>query len=124
LSEELAKVSAPNLIVPLYACLTAGTPVTGFAHRLHTELVRRGLIAAKVFGHTTAGHTSRNPFVKVIDASGARWLVPPDSKEFPKWKAHLHATSSTLRLRFPFMALEEILEEIETPVPKPIVARR
>jgi hypothetical protein len=83
----------------------------GFADALRDALVARGM-RPKIIAHTTDGHATRNPYVRIFDASttkSGRWLVEPKSKLWPKWVAALRGD---LRFRFPFMLDEDVREEL------------
>ena len=84
----------------------------GFANRLRDELCDLG-VRATVFAHSTAGHTTRNPWVRVFRPdrrAGGEWLVTPGG---PLWAAWLRALKYTdVRLKFPLVtqaALEQLL---------------
>lgn len=124
LADALAAAAAPDLVVVLYACSTAkdapDSPGTagdgGFADVLRDALAQklpawRGWVDA----HDRAGHCCRNPYVRRMVAGacvGGDWLIAPDSGLWPRWDEALHDPVSTLRLRYPFMLREEIVEEL------------
>lgn len=123
LARELQAVAAPEFTVALYCCSTGDDrdPTTaqkqpgpggdgGFADRLRDELCELG-VAATVFAHETAGHTTRNPYVRVFrpdERAGGRWLIEEGSELWAAWRRRLHNTD--LRFRFPFLP-QELLEE-------------
>lgn len=126
LATELKAVAASKLTVALYCCSTGadkdGNDADerqpgpggdgGFADRLRDELCDAG-IAATVFAHSTAGHATRNPWVRVFEPgrrAGGEWLVSPDGPVWRKWLRALHSTD--LRLRFPLMAQSELEREL------------
>lgn len=127
LAKELKAVAAPELTVVLYCCSTGDDrdPTTaqrqpgpggdgGFADRLRDELCELG-VAATVFAHETAGHTTRNPYVRVFrpdERAGGHWLVEPWSELWAAWRRRLHKTD--LRFRFPFLPQELLEEELRS----------
>lgn len=126
LAKSLKGVSASELTVALYCCSTGadddGSDADerlpgpggdgGFADRLRDELCELG-VRATVYAHSTAGHCTRNPFVRVFapdERRGGHWLVEPHSKLWPAWVRALRSTD--LRLRYPFMSREQIEAEL------------
>lgn len=127
LAGALKHVLRPEATVVLYACSTAENDVRdreteeigtatdgGFADTLRTELVSKG-IAATVYGHKTAGHTTWNPYVVAFDPDcasiGGRWVVSPTG---PLWRTWVDAMRNTdMRLIFPFMRQDAIREWLE-----------
>lgn len=126
LALELKAVCRPELTVALYCCSTGadddGSEADerapgpggegGFADRLRDALCELG-VHATVFAHSTAGHTTRNPNVRVFRpdrSEGGVWLIDPDG---PLWSAWLRALRLTdVRLKFPLVtqaALEQLL---------------
>jgi len=85
--------------VILYCCLTGGSKVNqggdgGFADKFRDELCKNNLGECKVYSHTTAGHTTRNPYVRIFEGHGSKhgsidgqWVVRPKSKgvKSPLW---------------------------------------
>lgn len=126
LARSLKAVAATELTVALYCCSTGAdddgseaderTPGpggdNGFADRLRDELCELG-VRATVFAHSTAGHTTKNPFVRVFEPGerrGGHWLVEPQGPHWAAWLRALHA--SDLRLRFPFMTRAQVEAEL------------
>lgn len=126
LARALKEASAPVLTVVLYCCSTgadrdASTDELtdpgpggegGFADRLRDELGELG-VAATVYAHSTAGHTTRNPRVRVFrpgERAGGHWLVEPGSELWPSWLRYLHQGEG--RLRFPFLTAEQLEAEL------------
>jgi len=95
--------------VCLYCCLTGdvpGSPASaqrkegpggdgGFADRVRDEFCKAGKPWVKVYAHTTAGHATRNPFVRIFEGKGSPvgavdgdWLIRPPKKgrASPLWK--------------------------------------
>lgn len=110
--------------VVLYACLTAADGKTpgaggdgGFADEFRDALCRAGATWCRVDAHTTAGHTTRNPYVRrfegqgsAVGGTGGQWIVAPKS---PLWKPWVRALRETdLRYRFPSMSVAEIHAEL------------
>lgn len=127
-ARELKAVAAPELTVALYCCSTgadlrADTDEThepgpggdgGFADRLRDELCELG-VAATVFAHSTAGHTTRNPRVRVFtpaERAGGGWLVEPRGELWTAWLRALH--DSDMRLRFPLLTAEQLAAELRS----------
>lgn len=114
-----------HIIVALYACSTAqgadggedaGMPGGdgGFADRLRDELCRAGAVDCQVDAHSTAGHTTRNPYVRRFQGMGSPYggvggymVVSPAKK--PLWNAWRTMLRDTgLRYDFPFMPVADI----------------
>lgn len=134
LASVIATCAADNAVVALYACSTSaegetdpaggtcgGPACGGFAEALHGALrwcVSTGGASASgivVYAHDRAGHTTSNPYVRrlVGDLSAQRWVVEPESALWGAWHQELHDREhSTLRLRYPFMTLDEIAAEL------------
>lgn len=127
LAKEIKTVCAPVLTVVLYCCSTgadrdAGTDETGdpgpggdggFADRLRDELGEMG-VAATVYAHSTAGHCTRNPRVRIFtpeERRGGHWVVSPDLPLWPRWRAFLQGPG---RFQFPFMSAAEIEAELRS----------
>lgn len=97
----------------------------GFADRLRDELCDAG-VRATVWGHSTAGHTTWNPFVRVFvpeERRGGGWLVAPGSDLWGRWRRALDPTvdrngrrvvdpTQTLRFRFPWLTRAELEAEL------------
>jgi hypothetical protein len=120
LAAAIASRSKPDVRVVLYAC-SAGNGAQpdgdeGFADRLRDALCVAGARHNQVFAHTTAGHATQNPHVRVfagngspVGGTGGTWIVAPSSKLWPTWK---HALRNDLRFRFPLMSLADIHGEL------------
>ena len=120
LAQAINHVGHPNPIVPLYACSTAHGRVGpavggdgGFADALRDALCSHGSVDCVVDAHTTAGHTTCNPYVRRFEGRGSpvggiggSYIVQPGSKLWPKWRLALRETD--LRFRFPLMTIGEI----------------
>lgn len=101
--------------VVLYCCSTARQPAT--PQRYDECLVTKGSFAAKlseistVFAHTTAGHTTKNPYVVRFGTDGSyQWMINPARKRnWKKWKKWLKGDG---RFLFPIMDVAEVRETI------------
>lgn len=120
LAEAIASIDRP--CVTLYCCLTGEDDkghVGGdgnFADRLRDALCAAGAVYCRVDAHTTAGHTTMNPYVRRFDGLGSpvggcggSWIVAPGSKLWPKW---VKALKGDLRFQYPEMEIAEIHEEL------------
>lgn len=109
LADAIAKVAKTDgsLIVPLYSCSTAEDPVSGFAAVLHRLLNERS-VPNTLYAHTTAGHCTRNPFVKRWRDGEVSWLVEPHSAFWGHWVTQLHDLHGTLAYDYPFMTEAEL----------------
>lgn len=117
--EELVAAFPANNIAPLvciYGCLTADGDAPGgdggFADALRDKLCYLGFRHCQVDAHVTAGHATRNPFVRRFEGKGSPdggvggyYLVQPKSKP---WKAWQKALKTDYRFQFPFKAVEDI----------------
>jgi hypothetical protein len=118
LGSLIAKASGPAPVVVLYAC-DAGRDADaeqaddtqpgpggdgGFAARLHMALNKTG---ARVFAHTTTGHTTQNPNVRVWESGNVhgKWVVVPDGDHWRAWKRLLR---TAFRWQFPFLTAAEV----------------
>jgi len=125
LADALQRVFAPSPRIIMYACDAARDADSdrtdeddpgpggegGFADKLRDELVKRGVMAT-IYAHSTAAHTTQNPFVRRFDPSdlaGGRWVVEPYSADWQRWRTALRGS---MRFRFPFMSQAEIEAEI------------
>jgi len=128
----LARHHNPHIV--LYACSTGNDPdddpdtapgsgEDSFADVLRDDLAWMGSVWCRVVAHTTAGHTTHNPWLKFFDGKGspyggigAELLFPPRdrrgrfTKEWRYLKEQLH---TDFRFRFPFMRTVEIHEHIK-----------
>lgn len=89
----------------------------GFADALRDALCRAGCLEAQVDGHTTVGHTTRNPYVRRFEGRGSPvggvggyMLVAPGTALWPRWRTALRETS--LRYEFPFLSVGEIHKKL------------
>src|SRR5690606_32555438 len=101
---------AMDVRIPLYACSTAHGGVAGnggFADMLRDALARE-LPGVVIDGHTTKGHTTRNPHVRRFVApagKGGQYIVAQMSPKWTAWKRRLREDES-FRFAFPFMSAE------------------
>ncbi len=126
LAQALADVCTLSPRIILYCCDTARDgddaraddllPAPGgeggFADGLRDALGHCG-IGATIYAHSTAGHTSTNPYVRRFDADamgGGHYLIRPYSELWAPWARALQTTS--LRFRFAFMAQAGIEQEL------------
>lgn len=90
--------------------------VGGFADILCTRLAAIG-VRNRVYAHSTTGHTTWNPWVRVFDShdehpQGGSWLVSPkDTRLWNRWRNALRNTN--LRHRYCFMTSAEVRSELE-----------
>jgi hypothetical protein len=106
LCADIEKPFANNVTVILYAC-SAGR---GFSTALCDGLGDQGLDEAVVVSHSTKGHTTRNPHVRIDNEAGQYALFTPRSKLWRKWQTWLKKDNN--RFWFPFMDKASILEEL------------
>lgn len=86
----------------------------GFADRLRDALGQIGC-RAEVYAHSTAGHTTQNPYLRVFragESAGGKFVVAPGAELWQRWCRAMRTT--TLRFRFPWMSSEEIEKEIRS----------
>lgn len=121
LAHILAEHRAP--VVTLYACSTADGPATGgdggFADRLRDALCAAGAVACRVDAHATAGHATRNPYVRRFEGMGVatggvggQWIVTPKSALWGPWA---RALKGDLRWEFPLLSVAEIHARLAPP---------
>jgi hypothetical protein len=118
-----ALAGVKDVRVPLYACNTAkgaGDDAAavggdgGFADLLRDALCRAGAVDCQVDAHTTAGHTSKNPFVRRFQGMGSPYggaggyfIVTPGQKPlWGRWRTALRDTP--LRHDLPFLTVAEL----------------
>lgn len=88
----------------------------GFADVLRDGLFHAG-ITATVYAHTTAGHCTQNPYLRLFppdSVMGGIWVVDPSSDLWPAWRRAMRHTD--LPLRVPFMPMADIHEELRANV--------
>jgi len=110
-------------LIVFYACSTGDDPDgdedtapgsgdNSFGDYVRDDLCKRGAVFNRVFTHTTAGPTTLNPFIKLLDGDGrseggkgGEFVAVPGSKEFRRLRKLLNGD---LRFRIPFMTDESI----------------
>lgn len=121
LTEALAQMADTSALrVSLYCCSTAhgGTGGDGgFADVLRDQLCERGLINCRIDGHTTRGHTTKNPYVRRFEGEGShfggqggRFIVRPRGPLWREWRACLRDRSDPLRYAMTSLQTSEIHE--------------
>lgn len=127
LAAALVRVTrGPAPVVALFCCSTgedpegdalsaAGAGEGSFADKLRDALREAGATGCSVYAHTTAAHTTRNPYVIRFDgdALGGYPVVAPGQPLWGAWKRALQTTD--LRLRAPWMSNAEIHAELMGP---------
>ncbi len=109
LAAEYKRACTQNIL--LFMCLTGQDPVEGFAVKLAK------LSGARVFSHTTAGHATTNPYVRVFEADGSyKWLVEPGAPAWKAWDRMLDTTD--LPYRLPFVTQEQLMKILGVTDPK------
>jgi hypothetical protein len=128
LARSLAECMDPAGTVMLYACDTARDSdglreddkatgpggSGGFASLLYSALRSAGAPKIRVLGHSTAGHTTRNPYLRVwdgqADGHAGDWVVDPAS---PSWRAWVKCMRGTaLPYDLPWLNRGEIAARI------------
>jgi len=117
----------PAPLVPLYACSTSddpdgdpdSAPGSGdgsFADLTRDGLCERGSVYCRVFAHTTAGHTTGNPMIKMVDGLGtmdgglgAELIAMPGTKEFKSLQRKL---KTAFRFDVPFLTVDAIRKSL------------
>lgn len=95
-ADSLALCLAQDGDVVLYSC-QAGLPL-GFADQLCKACQRAWGFTGRIWGHTTAGHTTKNPNCTVYPAvTEGAWVVAPRSK---LWSAWVSAMKTDYRYHF------------------------
>jgi len=118
-----AKSRTKRLIVTLYACSTANTPLRGgvdgdggFADRLR-DLLSLGGVSGWIDAHTVAGHTTINRMTRRFymdgktEGVGGGWIVAMGSPEWRAWGAALKSDES-FRFGFPYMTETDIVAHL------------
>ena len=118
----------PSPVIVLYACSTGDDPDgdsdtapgsgdNSFADCVRDDLCKRGAVWCRVFAHTTAGHTTGNPYVKLLDGNGnaeggegGELIATPGSKEFRNLRKKL---KQDFRFRLPFMTVDSIKNSLQ-----------
>lgn len=113
----------PSPILILYACSTGDDPHGkldtapgsgdgSFADCVRDDLCKKGAVYCRVFAHTTAGHTTINPNIKILDGQGiadggvgGELIAAPRTKEFKNLRKLL---KGDFRFEIPFMTIASI----------------
>jgi hypothetical protein len=122
----LEDICHPDVKIILYACSTAENKIKdheadpkelanicdgGFADRLRDEMWEYDDFEGfEVYGHKTAGHTTRNPYMVRFDRGGTIWAMPPGSPHWHAWVKALKENKNDIRYTFPFLRIDEIHE--------------
>jgi len=110
-AEQVKRLGCKKVV--LYSCLTASE---WLPRKLRKPLkvvpwavdLSKALPGVEVYAHTTAGHTTRNPYVRRIVDGVSGWLVDPSSPQWEAWRDELHRPASTLRFLFPTFSYTEM----------------
>ncbi len=105
LAKEIVTGAEFDPQVTLYSCSCGAGDNDGdggFADALRDELCKAGAEHSIVAAHTTAGHATSNPYVRMFEGQGSpvggtggSWIVAPKSELWDKWRKAL--SSTTLR---------------------------
>lgn len=110
LATVLGQILTPDAMLWFAACRTAGPGKDGrlgFLQQLVEDLEGHG-VQATAWGHTTAGHTTRNPHLALISPDG-RTEVTAEQRRILQKK--LWEPTGTLRYRMPlFFTVDALME--------------
>jgi len=91
----------------------------GFCDEFRDELCRVGAVNCRVDGHTTAGHTTRNPHVRRFNGAGSMtgglggfYLVSRGKKDL--WKIWRQELTGDYRFEYPFQTENEIIDYLKS----------
>jgi len=111
----------------LYCCLTgfslniAGDG--GFADKLRDAFCEAGMTWVKVYAHTTAGHTTRNPYVRIFEGQGSpiggiggQLLVQPGAKLWKTWRSALWSQGVYSKKKSRWIRIPESISEVSSSV--------
>lgn len=112
LASLLEEILTPTATIWFAACKTAAhnpTPVEGDARGLLEKLVHRcDTLALTAWGHTTAGHTTRNPNLAVMNSQNYSAVSPEQRKILQK---QLWLPNSSLRFQIPLCSnIDDLIE--------------
>ncbi len=117
----------PEPVLVMYACSTGNDPDDdpdtapgsgdgSWGDWVRDELCKTGAVYCRVLVHTTAGHTTRNPFIKLLDGLGlstggvgGELIAAPRTSSFRKLQKLL---KTNFRFKIPFLTLESIRDSI------------
>ena len=122
LAASLSNLLVEDGTVALYACSTAGDndgkddekdpsfmATSGFAHDL-----AKALNGHVVFGHTTPGHCTTNPYAQRFcgsEVSGnGQWYIEPGSS---LWSKYVSAMRTDFRFEVPFITPQEVRARLQ-----------
>lgn len=108
----LEEVLTPTAILWFAACKTAAhnpRPVNGDTRGFLEKLVHRcDTQSIRAWGHTTAGHTTRNPNLACVNLQN---YSTPSSEQLKILKKHLWLPTSPLRFQIPLCSsIEDLIE--------------
>lgn len=105
-------------VVVLYACSAADGAAPGgeggYCDALRDALGNAEAAGCRVYGHATAGHAVRNPYVRVFDQStalGGSWVVAPGDARWTRWRVRL---IGPLRLDFWTFTAAELVARLDS----------
>lgn len=108
LAHLLSTVLTPGGMVILYCCSTAQDREGGFAAALSKHLGE----GHPVFAHSTAGHTTYNPFAyRFVGGAATPYVSCEDVDEFHTWRRAMR--SRTFRFEAPFLEPAQALSAAE-----------
>ena len=119
--EQIGKFDGlANPIITLYSCSCGTGQNIGFADMFRDYLCGIGCIDNAINAHYTAGHTTKNPFVRRFEGrssliggiDGSNIVSPKRKAEFAKWSKLLQKT--VFRFAYPFMSYSEIHSVIDS----------
>lgn len=88
----------------------------GLCDEVRDELCRQGYTFCRVVGHSTAGHTDKNPYCKMFDGKGSPiggiGGEAPVYRGHPLWKQWIAALKTDFRFEFPWLTIGEIHETL------------
>lgn len=120
-----------NATVILYCCSTGDDPdhddtksapgvdvgEGSFADAFRDELCKAGHTECRVVAHTTAGHTTRNPYAIFFEGLGSSiggvgGVIPVTPKQKQLWSTWVKLLKTNFRFEYPFMTVGEIHDRI------------
>lgn len=115
LAAAVCAASHPTVRIALYACLAARGGRDSFAFALFDAIRRRGFDAATVFGHTDAGHTTRNADAMLFapEHPDGEVIARGGTREYRVFNARLDDKADDLRWRAPYLSVAELRAELE-----------
>lgn len=122
-----AATDRTDICVPLFCCSTGDIKKGrkdkksvggdgGFADELRDALCRAGATENRVFAHTTAAHTTYNPYGRFFDGKkmpaggiGGYWIASPGGPLWRPWKKYLRSGGWK---EMPFLDVDDIRAEL------------